>query len=496
VSSETVKLRELKIVTPGRKVFAVFCLLLSLWFSSGWIFSMVSHLNPATKDVSRWELEAQMNSIERRLSMGEDELLVMLIPEGTLFCNSLFGFAVVNMGLQCKADDPFRARSIKQVEWLLERVEKLAKRHPFNANDNLNPKGGIILAGHTNLLRAGYVQLGGKNPAIREAFQRESKVIFDAFMATKTGFPECYQGYTWAQDSVYALESLRLCDQINGTEYGAAITKWTDSIRNHIDEKTGLMVAQVDPATGKSIEGARGCAVAWGLTYMPRFDADFARAQYERFKADWLVHFIGCAGVTEWYHGRAEPTNFHAGPVVFGLGMAASGIGIAASRANGDYVSANKLLRSLEFFGVPTVTPSNEKSYFFGVCLLADVVSIWGKTTDPISPSESLPEAPVSLPPDNYFVAIGIAALISALLILGFLRNVLITLRSNPKTVHAGWRQATIVACVLHSIAIGAFFFVPALTWLQIVFFMAVVDMLEELTVRPSIIGKLSREQN
>lgn len=505
------ELKNVETCTPGRKVFAVFLVVVSLWFSIGWLCSMYFRIDLTARETPAWEIDVQRKAIERRLSMGEDELLVMLIPEGTLFCNSLYGLALINIAQQRRADDAFRRETTEKLEWILGRVERLSKRYPFNLNDKLSPRGGIILAGHTNLLRAGYTKLGGTNPTILEDFRRESKVIYESFLAAKTGFPECYDGFTWAQDSVYALESLRLSDEINGTQYGAAIEKWVRSIKTHVDPVTGVMVAQVNPVSNESIEGSRGCAAAWGLVYMPNLDGAFSTEQYKRFHSpDWFVRFLGCYGVNEWYQGKNMPTNFHAGPVVFGLGMAASGISIGASRANGDLRSSNRLLRSLEFFGAPTVTFSGEKNYFLGACLLADVVALWGRTA-PVGEqttsaggqtASAREQTAVANDPsetssllDNYGIAFGIVALLNLLIagVAGWRCLRLFTRRTN--LVQAETSRATVIALCLHAIAIICFFFVPQLAWIQILFLMAVVDMLEELSVRPAIIGRLSREQ-
>src|SRR5262249_7527537 len=127
------KLRDVKIVTPARKVFAIFCFVLSVWIGCYWVMSMSSRLRPSWQ-TSDAELNAQMQCIERRLSMGEAELLITLIPEGTLFCNSLYGFALVSDAVRLEEKDPRRQKAISKVEWLIERAEKLGKRHPFDLN--------------------------------------------------------------------------------------------------------------------------------------------------------------------------------------------------------------------------------------------------------------------------------------------------------------------------------------------------------------------------
>ncbi len=477
---------------------------------------MTSALSVERRAVDGWELDAQMRSIERRLSMGEDEILILLIPEGTLFCNSLYGFGLVSLALTRADDIEFKTHVLRKIEWLLKRVEKLEERHPFNLNSKLKPSGGIIIAGHGNLLRAGYALLGGKDKDILATYDSRSKEIYDAFISGKTAFPECYEGHTWAQDSVYALESLRMHDTLYGTAYSAAWRRWAASIEKHVDPTTGLMVAQIDPATDQSIEGPRGCALAWGLSYMPGFAPEFSKSQYEIFRTNWFVPFLGCLGIHEWNHGIATPTNFHAGPVILGLGAAASGIGIAASRANQDHVSWNKLLRSLEFFGLPTINCAGEKAYFFNLSLLSDVVAFWGKTITPWSkaaPPEDLVSSPstgtdqrVSVANQSsssqsidsgfnqFFIAIALVTTVCLLLITGLSYRAW-KLVNDSTSARPGWTRTSISVVALQIMCVILFLFCPYLTWMQILVFMAIVDLMEEMSIRPGIIGKMYEAQ-
>lgn len=490
---------------------------------------MCSQLDLDTREVCDWELKAQTRCVGRRLRLGEDEYLSLLIPEGTLFCNTLYGFALVSQTISRSANesDASKVRIGKcnekvcaELEWLIERVNTLSSRHPFNLNSQLKPRGGIIIAGHANLLRAGYVLLGGGNEAIRRDFDTESKNIYDAFLTAKTAFPECYQGHTWAQDSVFALESLRLHDVLLGTNYSGASKRWLAELKEHIDPKTGLMVAQIDPSNNQSIEGSRGCATAWGLVYLPQLGPEFSRVQYARFKRDWFVPFLGCTGIYEWNRGHETPTKFYAGPVILGLGAAASGIGIAASRANEDYESWHRLLRSLELLGLPTIAPTGEKSYFFGLSLLSDVVALWGKSIrrwdapekTSSTPAPKAAQAERISPPelDEYYVALLIAAILSSSLTLFLslrafklarnysvgLPSALILSERNESTetctsVKPEWSKVTVVALVVQTICILLFLICPLFTWMQIVVFMAIADLIEEMTIRPAIIGKL-----
>ncbi len=171
---------------------------------------------------------------------------------------------------------------------------------------------------------------------------------------------------TWAEDAIFALESLRLHDLIFHSDYSKARYAWLSWLKNHLDKESGMMVSQVNPRSGEIDDGARGSALSWALAFLPQLDEEFARSQFAKFRESWFVPFGGMLGIYEWYKGKEKPTQFHVGPVVFGLGAAASGIGIAACKANEDYVSWHKLLRSLETFGFPLITIHGEKGIFWG----------------------------------------------------------------------------------------------------------------------------------
>lgn len=484
-------LRNVRILTPGRILYRVFAVFLVLWFGVGWIASLASHIDVARENCRESEIRAQTLSIERRLALGEDELMNVIIPEGALFCNTLFGFSLICQGKKLPRTSPERIRLLERLERLIAKVESLRGRYPFELNAGLNPPGGIIISGHENLLRAGYCTLGGRRPDIVAAFGRQSRLISDAILATPSGFPQCYKGYTWAQDCVFAVDSLRIHDELFGTDYSAAIDKYVRGLKEHIDPVSGLMIAQVDPASGKSIEGARGCAAAWGLSVLPSIDADFSRGQYALFRKSWYVDILGCRAVHEWYRGKSTRTNFHAGPVVFGMGAAASGISIAAARRAGDRVSFNRLLRSLELVGLPFYTAGGEKYYFFRLCLMADVVSLWGKTIEPFDNAE------VSASPeqnreqtDLFWLVLVLVGTLSIVTVVTMAKNLVSMLRDD-KVVRASWSKTTTAGLLLQAGCVVLFFLSGTFSFLQIFIFMTMIDLVEAMAVRPAIIGKL-----
>jgi hypothetical protein len=203
-------------------------------------------------------------------------------------------------------------------------------------------------------------------------------------------------------------------------------------------------------------------------------------------------------GIYEWYRGHNQPTQFHAGPVVFGLGAAATGIGIGTCRANGDYTCSNLLLRSLNTLGFPLWTPTAEKTYFYGQCLLADVLSLWGETVRPWDAGSSAPKSEArAIDQDQriqFFVVFVSAIAISVAIEVALMRRT-ISLFTDKLHVRPGWRRATTIAFSLQAACVAAFFITPALSFLQLLICMAIVDLFEEMTIRPGIVGRIFAQE-
>jgi hypothetical protein len=222
---------------------------------------------------------------------------------------------------------------------------------------------------------------------------------------------------------------------------------------------------------------------------LPSIDANFSREQYERFRKDWFVDFgSGLVGIREWYQGREKPTQYRPGPVVYGMGAAATGLGIGAARANSDLEAWHKMLRALELMGGPVGL--YEKSYVWGQSLLCDTIALWGKTVQPWNATQPthVPAAPRQN--DNYLIAVvGITIAASAVVIL-FCRRLVRLLRDKnvikPKLTPAIGSVAVI------QLALLLLFLCHVLNPIQTLLIVVVLDMLEELSVRPGIMRQLS----
>lgn len=488
--------RKISISTPARKLFSIFLCILAVSCCGSWLIGSASHLDLRSTSISQIELDGQLRSVRRRLNSGEPVLQMMIVPEAGMFVYSFYGYTLINMSMDRPHDEVFKAQAREELERLIATIADLSQKPPFNINDKIKPKGGIIIAGHSNLLRAGYVLLGGKDPKLIQDFHDRSQEIAASFLSNVAPFPECYPGYTWAQDAIFALESLRLHDVLYKTDYSKSRKAWLDWLKTHLDKETGMMVAQVDPHSGAIQDVPRGCAISWALGFLPNIDPEFSKSQFARFRKDWFVPFAGMLGITEWYHGKPMPTQFPTGPVAFGLGAAATGIGIGACRANNDFFSWHLILRALNVLGFPQWTPVGEKTYFYQQCLLADVLALWGET---VRPWDREPNRKQEWPPidghEFFYVVLGAGFLVCKT-IFGILMKRTINLFRDKSLIQVKWQRATIVAFILQCLAVVTFILSPVFSWLQLIIYMACVDLLEEMTLRPRIVAKIFDEED
>ena len=464
--------------TPGHALARSFLALSLLWFVLPWLVGL-----PVTSG-HRWygppplEARAQLRSIRARLQRGGADAMNYLFPEGKLFSWSFYGFSLVNVATATPEDAALRPFARAELERVIRMVEAEADAGQFRRSKDLTPKGGIIPAAHANLLRAGYILLGGASQEIAAAFHQTSALLFSEFMSSPVVSLETFPGMIWPVDNVCALESLRLHDVLYGTTYRRACTRWTKWMADHLDAKTGLMVAQVAP-TGETLDPPRGCALSWSLAFMPGFAPELARAQYERYRSDWFVHVCGLAGAREWPPGKERGADVDSGPVAFGIGAAASGLGMAAAKANGDPDNLTGMLRGMELLAVPVWSPEG-KHYFLRFALLADELALWGKTIR-VWDKPSAEDHPASWAgPDlgPFWILYLILLALTAAALFFTARSALRKIRGARRNPDRWATRHTLVfACQVAVIA--AWLILPAMDWVCAALVIGVVSILE-----------------
>jgi len=371
--------RRVRLAVPSVMLFRLFLFLSISVFVVSWVIGTVLVSRAKWYEGVPRAAKRSVRAIRRRLARGEGDAMQKIFPEGRLFSHSFYGFSLVNMVLTEPEDSGFRKTAIEGIEKLLAVVEGMVDEGPFDKCKDIVPKGGIIFAGHANLLRAGYLLIGGKEGDIAERFHENSQILYDAFMASTVGSLESYPWLIWPVDNICALESLRLHDVLFGTDYIKAGKKWVGWMSSHTDRDSGMMVAQIS-ASGDVFDGPRGCALSWSLALMSGFAPEFALSQYSVYRKSWIIRVGGVTGVREWWPGQEGKMDCDTGPIIGGIGAAASGFGIAAAKAHGDIENFQKLVREAELLSIPAWNTAGEINYFFGQVLLADVLMLWAKT--------------------------------------------------------------------------------------------------------------------
>jgi hypothetical protein len=467
-----------KPASPAAVLLRGFLLVSWLWFAVPWLWTLGTvdgrdcyHMTPAGAG-------ADLRGIRERLAAGQDERMHRLFPEGRLFSHSFYGFTLVNLAAANPGDAGFRREVLVELPGLITRTEELGAAAPFDQCRGLTPKGGIIAAGHANLLHAGYAVLGGKNEGILQAYHARSAELFEAFGKSATGSLESYPAQTWPVDNLAALESLRLHDVLYGTAYTSAAARWAEWMGSHKDGGTGLLNMQID-GRGWILDGPRGCGLSWTLAFLPNLAPELAREQYGVYRATWFGHPLGTTGIREFPRERtARFTDSDTGPIIFGYGTAATGFGIAAAKANNDTEDLTGLLRALEIFSFPAYSTDLSHSRFFGQVLLADELALWGQTLCRWDAPTRFPPPPAPAGLRNFWVVeamLGVLTVLASWMLVRSVRRAWRSFRAAPRPmgrVHA-------VFLVLVILTLVAVLVMPAMRWIYGLVVAAVLEIVE-----------------
>lgn len=332
-------------------------------------------------------VHAQIAHLERTLAPGDAVWAGEHFPEGELFTWEFFGLALANVA-EATHDPVDVARALVRGRDLLAKVDGTLEHAPFKRLKDLPARGGACWLGGRNLLAVRLARLAKDRLSASElaTIHQDSEALQRAFLDEPAAMIESYRGMRWPVDGLFALESLRIHDEVFGTGLAEKpVKRWVTAMRAHLDAKTGLMPSFVH-RDGRARDVPRGCALSWSLAVLPGLDPDFAAEQWEAYKKHFLRETFGLPAFREWPPGVERPGDVDSGPVVMGLGMSATAFGLAAARANGDRALADRLERLGETLGSP-LWDSKGKRYLGGAVPLFDVLSLWVKTV-PWGPAE------------------------------------------------------------------------------------------------------------
>jgi hypothetical protein len=329
------------------------------------------------------DIQHQLNWIGKKLRDGSGESTQAWYPEGFFFAHALYGYALVNQGLLNLEDEALVRRNTEEIKWVLKKLDSEAGYAPFPRDQAV--RYGVFYQGWRNRLLGGLLLLqeeDGRDPAQEEQFHMQSEMLAQAFVQSPTFHLEAYPGGCWPVDNVIALSSLLIHDDLYGTEYKDVVAHWLGYSHAHLDPQTGLIPHRIDAGSGQILQGSRGSSLVLILSFLPELDAEFASAQYIRFRELYSRPVLDFVLTREYPRGVFGLPDVDSGPLVAGLSPVASGVSLAAARANGDDEIFERMIQLAELLGVP-ISFGNEKRYSLGALMVGDAFLAWGKTILP-----------------------------------------------------------------------------------------------------------------
>lgn len=184
---------------------------------------------------------------------------------------------------------------------------------------------------------------------------------------------QTYPGeYVYIPDMLVAIVALKLYSQQNGGKYASTVNKWLENMKkNHLSESSGIIASMVMyDYDGPNCVTVKGSYTALSCYYLSFVDENFARDQYEKFKARFLKKWP-LTGFKEYEHkSPILGMDIDAGPIVFGISPSGTAFGLGPATYFDDVKVRKKILHTAEIAG--TTVTFNHKSHY----LLADVALV------------------------------------------------------------------------------------------------------------------------
>ncbi|CAG0931166.1 hypothetical protein TFLX_02021 [Thermoflexales bacterium] len=329
------------------------------------------------------DVAQQLKWLGQALRQGAGESTQAWYPEGYFFTHAIYGSALINQARLHPEDSTLRQRNIKEVEWVLERLESAQGQAPFPQPQAVEY--GVFYQGWSNRLLGGWLSLqleADRDPARVEQFHRQAAALAQAFQQSPTHHLEAYPGGSWPVDNVVALTSLRLHDDLYGTHYVEVVDLWLNYTRAHLDPATGLLPHRLDAQTGQLHGGARASSLVMALCFLGELDAEFAHEQYARFRKLYAQPVLDFVLMREYPLGLSGPGDVDSGPLLGDISPISSGVALATARIHDDEETFERLIQLSEVVGLPT-TLGDKKWFSLGLLPVGDAFLVWGKTMVP-----------------------------------------------------------------------------------------------------------------
>lgn len=323
------------------------------------------------------DLLHELRGLKQAMDDGAAEDMQRLYPEGYIFMHALYGLAWADVAARAEAGGAIYRQAFQEVEKSCEYLGSNTAREIFD--EFLPLSYGAFYQGWYNYVVGKKLLLQAPSKrSVREvaAFRERCQDIARVIQSDKTPYPSSYQFGAWPADATVGVASLALHDKLFAPQYRKVMNRWITRVRERLDTH-GLIPHAVDPVTGTIQEEARGSSQSLMLSFLPEIDAAFAREQFNRYQALFVMHRFGLPCVREYPVGTFGLGDIDSGPVILQAGAAASLSGLRTLALHDEQQLYVGLRNSIEAFGVP-ITCEGKKQYLFGQLPVADAFIAWG----------------------------------------------------------------------------------------------------------------------
>lgn len=333
----------------------------------GWI---ILYLNQHYKYPKTSEINKRVHYLERVINepLGPGSEIMELgneFYEWILFSYSFSSFAFTNIAIQ---DTSYKTQAIQNIKTSIERVFDYQITSPYGVEASLINSDSIhnyyiLYLGHLNLMLGCY-RLLTNDSTYNDINDNISKSLFNRYNDSKIVNLESYASSIWIPDNAVAMASLKLHSTNTGSNYDSVCFKWSEYVKsNYIDKETGVLITKIDPNTGIAIEEPRGSMLGWSIMFIYQFDSEFAIDLYQNYKKHFSKDYIIFRLFRERHNSKeTNMGDIDSGPIFQGYSIPANEFALCNSILAGDYKTAKKLERLVNF-GTKKVNKNDEIKY-------------------------------------------------------------------------------------------------------------------------------------
>ncbi|MCP4438078.1 MAG: hypothetical protein GY810_03970 [Aureispira sp.] len=367
----------LKILGKG----SLWCIVILIVYLNIRLYYKPSYVTVDSKSINQ-DVLRQLNYLKLQFSEGLGEKMQERYPEGFVFVHALYGLAWAELIKGLPSQNTLYQDGLKEVEFAQKALFSAYALNNFPTN--LGPGYGIFHAGWSNYLLAKQLMAmpeEDRDSSLLVEFKTKSDKIAKAFEEDSSPYLESYRGLAWPADNMVAMASLALHDQLLEPRYDSLKQDWLRNVKELLDPKTGLIPHEVEPQTGKLMEGAKGSSQSLMNSFLIDIDSTFAVEQFNQYKTLFLDYRFGLPGIREYPKGTKGKMDIDSGPILLQIGGSASVVGLRTMATYGATKEAVGLRNSIEAFGVG-YNSNQKKQYLFGLEPMADAFIVWAGSLD------------------------------------------------------------------------------------------------------------------